>query len=146
MLVGDDAQAIAFLRELEHGLEKVAAMRAEHPAGAQDHMARAGTRDRLLAAQLGRAIHRERISRVGFGVGGGLFTVKHVVGGNMHEACAGIVCGLSHHTRRDRVDRFGDVGLRLGPVNGRVGRCVNNDGGPHAIDQCAYRIVERSAI
>ena len=53
-LVGDDAEAVAIGGELEHGLGEVATMRADHPAGAQDQVARVGGLQRQFAVALGR--------------------------------------------------------------------------------------------
>ena len=65
-LVVNHRQALALLRQLEHGLGKVTAVRGIDPAGAQDQMPRAMRLNLPLTLELGLAVDIERRGRIGF--------------------------------------------------------------------------------
>ena len=82
VLVGNDAEAVALAAEAEHGFDEVAAVRAEHPGGAQDDVARTGCGG-LFACQLAFAVHALRVDGIGFAVGCLGRAVEHIIGGNV---------------------------------------------------------------
>ncbi len=59
-LVIHHAQRIFLARQAQNGFDKVAAMRTEHPARAQDQRIRAARRDGQFACMLAAAIHALR--------------------------------------------------------------------------------------
>ena len=99
VLVGNDAEGVAFASEPQHGFHEVVAVFAKHPCGAQNDGARAGGERGGFAVQLGLPVHALRGGGVGFAVGDFAFAVKYIVGGR----CA--------KTLRRRLGR-----LRLGGV------------------------------
>jgi len=90
-LVVDHRQALALLRQAQHGLGKVAAARGVHPAGPENQVSAASGLDALLAFELGLAIDAQRRGRVAFLPGPAAAAVKNIVGGVMHQPGAQLV-------------------------------------------------------
>ena len=66
---GDDIEAVTIRRQIEHDLGEVAAVRADHPTGAQDQVARVGGLQRPFAVALALAVDALRVGGVVFTVG-----------------------------------------------------------------------------
>ena len=133
-LVVDYPQLVPLAGQAQDRAHEVGAMHAVDPAGAE-HVVAAGGGGGLLAGQLGGSVDAQRRGDVGLDVGAGLRAVEDVVGGIVDQQCP---------APRDRggegghgvgVDQPGAVGLRLGPVDGRVGGGVDDDVGRLAIHQ-----------
>ena len=98
-------------------------------------MAATGRGDRPLARQFGRPVHRERPRLVGLGAAARRQAVEDVVGGivNEHRILSGSLGGDRSHGRG--VDQFRPIRLALGPIDGGVGRRVDDSRGPLASEQ-----------
>ena len=112
-LVGDDTQAVAIGGQLEHGLGEVAAMRADHPAGAQDQVARVGGLQGQFAVALGQAVDALRVGGIVFDVGALLGAVEDVVGGVVDDEGTEPGGFLAENARCNGVDRDSAARARL---------------------------------
>lgn len=138
VLVGDDAQFIALLRQSQHRQQEVLAAHAVHPTGAQDQVRDACGLDGLLACQLGRAIDVDGAGWVGLNVGRALAAVEDVVGAVVDHRCAELFGFFRHHAGRFAVDAHGKVRLAFGLVHCSVGGWVDDQVGLDAADDVAH--------
>ena len=137
MLVGNDAHFIARGSQPQHGPHEIGTKRAEDPGGAQDHGLGPAGQHRSLARQLARAVDPGGARRVVLAVGCGLFAGEDVVGGDMHQRQSKAGGGARHYARAGGIDRQGQLGLALRPVNRGVGCGVADCGGTGCSERTA---------
>ena len=126
-LVADHAEAIALLRQAQHGAGKVAAACGIDPAGAEDQVPGRVLADQGFSCQLGLAVDIERCGGIGFLPGLLAGAVKHVIGGVMHQQCAQTVCLLGQHAHGGGIDALRQLWLAFCLVYRRVGGCIDDD-------------------
>ncbi len=129
VLVGDDADLLPLLREPQHRLDEVRAIRAADPGGADHRAARIGGEHGPLPRFLGRAIDAERAGRIGLGIRAALEPVEDIVGGEMHEGRAARSRRGGEPAGAGRVHRLGQLRLVLRAVHGGVGGGVDDEVG-----------------
>ena len=128
-LVIDNTQCVALGSEAQHGFEKIIAISTIHPTGAQDDVAFGEVADDVFALLLGVAVDRLRVDVVVFNICVGLFAIKHIISGVVHQQGFILSCPLRHGGRCCGVD--GECGLRIGLcfVHGGVRGWVDDDVG-----------------
>ena len=134
-LVVDDGETVALARKAKHGEEKIVAVGAVDPAGAEDEEFAAAAFDSPLARELAGAVDIERIRRVRLDPRRGFAAVENVVGGVVDEKGVAPAGFFGEDARRLLVDGVGKIALGLGAVDGGVGGGVENDIGRGAANQ-----------
>ena len=128
-MVGDDAQAVAIGRQLEHGLGEVATMRTDDPAGSQDQVALVGVRQSEFAVALGKAVNALRVGGIVFSIGALLGAVEDIVGGVVDDEGSELGGLLAKNARRDGVDRGSALLIALRLVDRSIGSGVDDESG-----------------
>ena len=93
-LVADHTQCLTAAPKFEHGLHKVLAMRRVEPCCADDDAIGGNINYMLLAIGFGAAINRSGTHWVVFTIWAAVCAVIHIVGGDVNEFCAILVCCL----------------------------------------------------
>ena len=137
MLVGDDTQMIAFLRQALDREQEILAARAIDPARAQYQVCDAGRLHGLFAGQFAAAVDAQRIGDIVFSVSAGLCAVEHVIGRIVDHGRAEPRCFLRHHARCFAVDAHGQFRLLFGLVDGRVSGRIDDHGRFQGTDHIA---------
>ena len=133
-LIGHHRYGLAFLLELEHGLDEVAALQPIKPRGADDVRARRQLGEHcFLAGQLGAPVGRARIARSRLGIRRGGITGEYVVGGDLHEPGIRHHALGSEHARAFCIHAQREFFLGLGIIDSRPGSAVDDDIGREGI-------------
>ena len=126
VLIRDHAQAVALLRQAQHGFQKIAAMRTHHPRTAEDEKSPRMGHHLHIAISLAAPIDRQRVGGIAFFVGVWRLAIEHIVGGVMHHGSPQGL-GLGGHDARSRgVDGVCQGRLMFSFVDGCVGRCIDD--------------------
>ena len=125
-LVIDHAQALALLRQPQHGFGEVAAARGIDPTGAKNQMLAPSGDDGRLPGQLAVAIDVERADWVALAPRLVAAAAEHVVGAVVQQPGPALVRQLRQQTRGFGVDALRQRGLALGFVNCGVGGGVDD--------------------
>jgi len=125
-LIVHDAQRVrALIDQTLDRFHEIQTVEAEEPRRAEDEVSRRMPR-RGLAEQLRAPVRRLRIDRIVDLVGSALRAIEHVVGRDLHQQRAGFVCRGREQLHRRAVDRVRDARLRLGLIDLRVRRAVDD--------------------
>jgi len=141
-LVIDHAQALALLRQAQHGFGEVGAAGGIDPAGAKDQVPTPGGEDRPLPRQLAVAIDVERAGRAALGPRQVAAAVEHVVGAVVHQPSPALVRQLRQQARCVGVDALRQRRLALGFVDCGVGGGVDD----HLRTQLLHRARQRFEV
>src|SRR5699024_10913881 len=125
------------------GLDKVFAVVAVQPGGADDEVPVAEPLDVLLPHQLGGAVGADGPGQAGLVLGHAavLPPRKDVVGGRVHQPRAHLLGGLGQVAGAQGVGLVGGVVVCLAAVHVGVGGAVDDDVGLVAADEVIHRLV-----
>ena len=128
-LVVDHFQLAELFACVHDGLDKVFAVVAVQPRGAHDEVAVAEPLHILFAHELGRAVGADGPGQGGFILRDAavLPAGEHIVGGNVHQPCAGLFGSLCQIAGAKGVCLKGIVVVHLAPVHVGVGGAVDDD-------------------
>ena len=128
-LVVDHLQLAEFLAGIDDGLDKVLAVVAVQPCRAHDEVAVAELLHILFAHELGRAVGADGPGQGGFILrNAAVFPAgEHIVGGNVHQPCAGLFGSLRQIAGAKGVCLKGIVVVHFAPVHVGVGGAVDDD-------------------
>ena len=128
-LVVHDPQRHARRPALQHGFQKIVAVFGIEPRRTHQSRIAAPAPDRFLAGQLRGSIHAERSGRLLLTPGMTLpFATEHIIGGHMHQPEVFVGRHISQCGSTQPVHAIGLGRFRLGPVNRRIGRAVDDAG------------------
>ncbi len=133
-LVVDDAQLSALGGQTTHGIQKIMSLQGVDPARSQDEIHVARGADRPFAGQLAAPVDAERRRRSALAVGSVRASVEHVVGRVVDEPRSGPARCRGHDPGSLGVHALGNVVLRFGAVDGRIGRGVDHEIGLVLLD------------
>src|SRR5699024_4847900 len=142
-LVVDHLQPAVLFARAGDGLDKVFAVVAVQPGGADDEVPVAEPLDVLLPHQLGGAVGADGPGQAGLVLGHAavLPPRKDVVGGDMHQPRAHLLGGLGQVAGAQGVGLVGGVVVCLAAVHVGVGGAVDDDVGLVAADEVIHRLV-----
>ena len=129
VLVGHDAQAVAFTSQPQHGFDEVLPVRAEYPRSPHHHGAAAGGQHRLLSRQLACTVYVLRRGWCSFVIRRAARTVKHIISGNMQHNRAGGFGGFGGFGQMARtvpIDGKRPFGIALGFIDRRIGGGIDD--------------------
>ncbi len=142
-LVVDDLQLAELPACIHDGLDEVLAVVAVEPRGADDEVAVAELLDVLLTHELGGAVGAD-----GAGDGGlilrdaaVLTAGEDIVGGDVHQPCAGLGGGLRQIAGADGIGLEGDVMVHLAAVHVGEGGAVDDDIRALAADEVVHHLI-----
>ena len=111
------------LCQAQHGLYKIVAVQAKHPADPQDGVAGHRLR-RLLAQQLAATVHIQGRRAFRHRMGRRAAAVKHIIRRRVQQPAACCRAGVSHIRRACCINSHTNFFFRLCPIHRRVGRAV----------------------
>src|SRR5689334_1071628 len=97
MLVGNDAQLVACLRELQNRFQKIPAERTVQPGGTQNDVAIEGPAYSVFAGRLAAPVSADRMNGIALAVRAIFAAVEHVVGRNVDQRDIGLRAGGGEH-------------------------------------------------
>ena len=143
-LVAHHPQLVVGLAQLQHGLDEVLAVQAEHPGDPHDEILLQPGADGQLAAQLRLAVVVQGLIVLAVRLPGGLaLPIEHIVRGNVHHLA---VLGLARRRQMSGAVHVDgpDLGLLvgvLGQVHRRPGGAVDHGVGPHLVHHLPHLLL-----
>ena len=119
-LVVHHAHGIVSFAHVQHGLDKILAVQAEHPSDSHNKVLAEGIRNSKFTFELGLAVNVERLVIFAVGLPGfRALTVEHVVGADVGHLAAELFAGVGDVLGTAGVDRANlrHVGIVFGHVN-----------------------------